>query len=149
MPRIYAVLFASVVVAVGSAVVPGTPVARAEWNEIGQDWDERAPVDKTLETTEGNSLGDHFFHVEWAVSPARDGLVRITGYVYNDYGDEAVNVDLRVNELDASGRQVESLVEPIRGAVPGRGRTSFEVRVPVSASYQVSVDGFDFIEMAN
>ncbi|HEY7038037.1 MAG TPA: hypothetical protein VID28_04255 [Methylomirabilota bacterium] len=142
MSKIWLVLFASFVVAVGSAFVPGISPARA-------DWDEDAYVQKTLDSRADDSVGDRFFHVEWSAIPAGDGQVRITGYVYNDYGDDAVDVDLRVNEMDGSGRRVERLVEPVRGSVPAGGRTYFDVRVPASASYQVSVASFDFVEMAN
>ncbi|HEY7203968.1 MAG TPA: FxLYD domain-containing protein [Methylomirabilota bacterium] len=129
-------------VLLGSVLMFGIPLARA-------DWDEAAPVDHLLDSSAHGSVGDRFFHVEWSAAPATDGHVRITGYVYNDYGDEAVAVALRINELDARGRHVEGLVEPVGAAVPPGGRTSFDIRVPASASYQVSVASFDFIEMAN
>jgi hypothetical protein len=142
MFKISAVLFASVVVAAGSAVVPGISPARA-------DWDEEAYMNKTLESREDDSVGDHFFHVEWSVAPAPDGHARITGYVYNDYGDDATSVELQINEMDGSGHRVERLLEPVRGPIPAGSRASFDFKVPASASYQVSVASFDFVEMAN
>jgi len=52
------------------------------------------------------TLSDQFFRVEWTVSPGRLGDSRITGYVYNEYGDAAENVQLRISEVDASGPSV-------------------------------------------
>ena len=135
MFKICAVLLASV-------VMFGIPPARA-------DWDEEAYLNKTLDSRDDDSVGDHFFHVEWSTTPATDGRVRITGYVYNDYGDDAIDVDLRISEMDGSGHRIEQLVEPVRGSVPAGGRTYFDIRVPASASYRVSVASFDFVEMAN
>jgi hypothetical protein len=129
-------------VLIASVVMFGIPLARA-------DWDEEAPVTKTLDSRQYDSVGDRFFHLEWSTVPATDGHVRITGYVYNNYGDDAVDVALRINEMDGSGRRVERLVEPVRGDVPAGGRTYFDIQVPSSASYQVSVASFDFVEMAN
>jgi hypothetical protein len=95
MLRISVVPIASFAVALVAAVALETHVARADWSAIGSDWDERAPVTKT------------------------------TRYVCNDYGDSAVNVELRVTELDASGHRVET------------------------PSYQVPVTSFAFVELSN
>ena len=120
-------------------------MARAEWNETGADWDEAAPVGKTL-APDDTSLGDQFFHVEWAVTPGSDGQSEISGYVYNDDGQAAVNVELRIIELDAAGRPVEASIREVRGAVPGLGRSYFDVKVPVSQAYRVDVASFEFFE---
>jgi hypothetical protein len=129
-------------VLLASVVMFGIPPARA-------DWDESAPLGKTLDSTDHGSVGDRFFHVEWTAASARDGRVHIAGYVYNDYGDDATDVALRINGMDGSGHPVERLVEPVRGSIPAGGRTYFDIQVPASASYQVSVASFDFVEMAN
>ena len=129
-------------VLLSSAVMFGIPPARA-------DWDEEVPLGKTLDSTDHGSVGDHFFHVEWTAAPARDGHVRIAGYVYNDYGDDAIDVALQINGVDDNGQRVERLVEPVRGDVPAGGRTHFDIQVPASASYEVSVASFGFVEMAN
>ena len=92
------------------------------------------------------TLGDEFFRVEWKVSPGSQGNARMTGYVYNEYGEAAEHVQLRINELDASGRVVASVYRPVYGTVPGEDRSYFDVQVPASPSYRVTVEGFDFIE---
>jgi hypothetical protein len=92
------------------------------------------------------SLADQFFHVDWSASRNRQGQSRITGYVYNDYGEDASRVHLRITELDAQGRPVSSTIQPVDDTIPGSGRTYFDVRVPDSASYQVRVVSFDFLD---
>jgi hypothetical protein len=93
------------------------------------------------------TVADQFFHVDWTVSPAGQGQARIRGYVYNDYGDAADQVQLRITELDASGNPVASFVEPVGDAVPALDRTYFDVQVPgPAASYRVAVESFNFLE---
>jgi hypothetical protein len=119
----------------------GDRTARAEWNEYGKDWDESAPMQKSL--GEEKSLGDQMFHVEWTVTAAPDGQSEIIGYVYNDEGEAADNVELRIIALDAAGQPVDSVVRPVRGEVPGLGRAYFDARVPASASFRVQVASFE------
>jgi hypothetical protein len=149
MFRIYTVMIAAFVAAAVGVVALEAQVASADWSAIGKDWDEAAPVTKTLESGDRGALADHFFHVEWTVAPDRSGHPRISGYVYNDYGDSAVNLTLRISEVDASGQDVESVVEPIGDTIPGLGRAYFSVRVPDSRSYRVAVSAFDFVELSN
>jgi hypothetical protein len=95
------------------------------------------------------TLSDQFFRVEWTVSPGRPGDSRITGYVYNQYGDAAENVQLRISEVDASGRVVSSVTRPVSGTVPAEDRAYFDVQVRTSRSYQVAVQSFNFLELEN
>ena len=93
------------------------------------------------------TVADQFFHVDWTVSPGGQGKARIRGYVYNDYGDAADQVQLRITELDASGHPVASFVEPVGDSVPALDRTYFDVQVPgQAASYRVAVESFNFLE---
>ncbi|HJR01865.1 MAG TPA: hypothetical protein VKA83_09550, partial [Methylomirabilota bacterium] len=132
MFRILKVMLASFAVAALGVAGLDAHVARADWSETGLDWDESAPVVSTLDLDDASALADHFFHVEWTAGQGAAGRARITGYVYNDYGDSAVNVALRVHEIDASGNDVARVVTPIGGAVPAHGRTYFDVAVPQS-----------------
>lgn len=134
MLRICAVTMALLAV----TVLPGA-AARADWKDNADEASPRA----YLQSTE--SLGDEFFHVEWAPAAGRAGQARITGYVYNDHGEAAVNVQLRITALDSTGRAVDTVLEPVRGTVPGYGRAYFDVKVPTGPSYQVSVTSFDFM----
>jgi len=92
------------------------------------------------------ALADRLFRVEWSAGAAGQGQSRIVGYVYNDYGEDAVNVQLRISELDPSGRAVASIDQPVGDTVPARGRLFFDARVPgVGPSYRVAVASFDFM----
>jgi hypothetical protein len=88
-----------------------------------------------------------FFRLNWAVSPAAQGESRISGYVYNNYGDAADQVQLRITELDASGQSVASFIKPVDEIVPAFDQTYFDVLVPgQAASYRVAVESFNFLE---
>ena len=73
---------------------------------------------------------DQFFRVEWAASPARSGRSRLEGSVHNDFGRTALNVQLRVSEIDAAGETVATVIGPTLERVPGQGRVRFDVQVP-------------------
>ncbi len=89
---------------------------------------------------------DQFFHVEWAASAGRRGRSRIDGYVYNDWGEFANSVQLRITELDAAGNVVSSVVQPVIDVPPG-DRVYFNVRMPRRGqSYRVAVESYDFTE---
>jgi len=50
--------------------------------------------------------------------------------------------------LDATGHEVQSASRPVRGLVPAMGDASFDVHVPDSPEYRVSVASYDFVEFA-
>jgi hypothetical protein len=141
MLRMATVVLTCFAVAVVGVIALDNRTAGAEWNEYGKDWDEAAPVQKSLGEEEG--VGDQMFHVQWTGSVAPDGQSEITGYVYNDEGEAADNVGLRIIALDAAGQPVDSVVRPVRGEVPGLGRAFFDARVPAGASYRVQVASFE------
>jgi len=121
----------------GVATLPGTAVRTAE----AADGVQAAATQEARPT-----LSDQFFRVEWTVSPGRNGDSRLTGYVYNEYGEAAERVQLRISALDTSGRVVSSVTRPVFGTVPAEDRSYFDVQVPTSPSYQVAVQSFEFIE---
>lgn len=87
---------------------------------------------------------DEFFHVEWAASAGSHGRARLTGYVYNDWGEFAKTVELRITGLDTSGNVVSSIVQPVADVPPG-ARVYFEAQVPGrSRLYRVVVESYDF-----
>jgi hypothetical protein len=61
--------------------------------------------------------------------PVRASLGSV-GYVYNEYREDAVNVQLRISELDPSGQAVASIDQPVADTVPAGGRVFFDARVP-------------------
>jgi hypothetical protein len=90
------------------------------------------------------TLAHEYFHLDWNVSPGRRGMSRITGYVYNDYGQAAEDVELKITSLDSAGQPVNTMFRHMSDTVPSRGRGYFDLQVPVSQSYQVNVESFDF-----
>ncbi|HUM17139.1 MAG TPA: hypothetical protein VL086_15695 [Candidatus Nitrosotalea sp.] len=143
MIRIYTLAIASFAVVVVGAVALDHLTARA-------DWDETAPVTKTL-GQDGNATAtrlDEVFHVEWSAAAGRQHQEHIAGYVYNDSGVYATNVQLTITELDSSGQNVSNIIRRVPGSVPGFSRAYFDVPVPPSASYRVAVTSFDVVEPA-
>ena len=124
----------------GTATLPGVSVRAAE----AADGVQAAATQEASPT-----LSDQFFRVERTVSPGRDGNSRLTGYVYNQSGEAAENVQLRISEVDASGRAASSVTRPVFGTVPAEDRAYFDVQVLSSPSYQVAVQSFDFLELEN
>jgi hypothetical protein len=93
---------------------------------------------------QGASLSERLFHVEWTAGAGRAGMSRITGYVYNDYGQAAEDVELKITGLDTAGQPVNTMFQHMGDTVPSRGRGYFDVQVPVSESYKVDVESFEF-----
>jgi hypothetical protein len=145
MFRIYTLAIASFVVAAAGVVALDQTAARADWFKTGEGprWTAVAPEPLNHDDA---PLADQFFHVEWSAAAGRRGQEDISGYVYNDYGEFAVNVELRITELNSTGGEVESVVRPVGGSVPGFGRAYFDVHVPRSRSYRVAVTSFGFVE---
>ena len=71
-------------------------------------------------------------------------MSRITGYVYNDYGEAAQDIELKITGLDTAGQPVATVFKNVGDTVPARGREYFDVQVPASQSYKVDVEAFDF-----
>lgn len=93
------------------------------------------------------TLSEQLFRVEWVGGASPPDQFRIVGYVYNEYGKDAVNVQLRISELDASGRTVGSVIKPVGDTVPASGRAFFDVQVPgTTPYYRVAVESFGFMQ---
>ena len=98
----------------------------------------------TASLHQNSTLAEQFFHVEWTAGAGRAGMSRITGYVYDDYGQAAEDVELRITGLGAAGQPVTTVFQHLSDTVPSRGRAYFDLQVPASQSYQVNVESFDF-----
>ena len=99
---------------------------------------------------DSRTLTDQNFFLEWTVGPAPGGQSRVAGYIYNEWLDPVDNVQLRVTELDASGRVISSTVRPLGESVPSEDRAAFDVQVPShGSSYQVTIDTFEFRQEPN
>jgi hypothetical protein len=125
----------------GTALVVALPGMGLEAARAASEAEPRAIVPPDTSP----ALTDRFFHVEWSAGVAGRGQSRIVGYVYNDYQEDAVNVQLRISRLDEYGRPVDSIVQPVGDTVRAGGRVFFELRVPGEGpSYQVAVASFAF-----
>ena len=93
------------------------------------------------------SVADEYFRVDFSVSAVGSDADRITGYVYNRYGDTADQVQLRVTALDAAGRPGPSYLERIADSVPPFDRMYFDLKVPGhAAAYSVTVESWNFTD---
>jgi hypothetical protein len=100
-------------------------------------------VVRTSLTGENGTLGEQFFHVDWTAALTSPGQATMTGYVYNDYGQPAKDVQLKITVVNPNGEAVEHVIRPVRGLVPAEGRAYFSVQVPESpAPYRVTVASF-------
>ena len=95
----------------------------------------------------GPRLADRLFRVEWTAGDSGQTESRIIGYVYNDSRQDAVNVRLRISEVDAAGRTVGSVIKAMGDPVPALSRASFDLQVPgASPSYRVAVESFGLMD---
>jgi hypothetical protein len=87
---------------------------------------------------------DHYFRVEWQVTPSGRGPV-VEGFVYNKSGLFADRMRLSIDQLDAGGNVVGSTTTWVLGGVPSNNRAWFETHVPRAVSYRVEILSFDWI----
>ena len=144
MFRICALTVASfTVMALGAGVARPASMQSNSTGTVGGDWD----IDTEQLSTQ-RQVGKEFFHVDWASRADGAGQMEITGHVHDDYGQPATGVELRIAMVDATGHEVQSVIRPVRGLVPAMGDAYFDVHVPDSSAYQISVASFDFVEFA-
>jgi len=70
----------------------------------------------------------------------------LPGYVYNDYGQAAEDIEFLITGLDSAGQPVSTAIRHISDTVPARGRGYFDVQMPESSSYRVDVESLEFTE---
>jgi hypothetical protein len=87
---------------------------------------------------------DHYFRVEWQVTPSACGPV-VEGFVHNKSGLFADRMRLQIDQLDSAGHAVGSTTTWVLGGVPSNNRTWFEARVPKAVNYRVEILSFDWI----
>ncbi len=134
------------VVAIIGAALGGT-VAASRGIAVAGNADDPTTFERNAAAPgQAATLGDQFFHIEWTADVGQPGMSRLTGYVYNDYNKSAQDVELQITAVDPAGRPVGSVIQRIGDTVPARGRSYFDVQVPASSSYQLSVMSFEFLE---
>jgi hypothetical protein len=87
-----------------------------------------------------------WFRLEWTVSGGAAPR-RITGWIYNDYGTSAGEVQLLVEARDRADTIVARRYQWLPGSLSPLSRTYFDVRgLPVADSYRVTVHSFNIHE---
>jgi hypothetical protein len=89
--------------------------------------------------------GDRYFRLEW--EPAvRHGHPEVRGNIFNEWGETAQRIRLRVESLNQAG-QVTAVTEMnLPGQITPGTHAFFEVPVPAPApAYRVSVIGWDWV----
>jgi hypothetical protein len=87
---------------------------------------------------------ERFFHLEWDVRPGPAGPL-LQGYVYNKTDMLAERMQLSIEQLDATGHVVAQTTAWVLGTLPPGNRAYFQERVPVAASYRVTVLSFNWL----
>jgi len=83
---------------------------------------------------------ERHFALEWTAEPQRIDTRRVSGYVYNRNGENALSLRVLAQALDASGAVVGQRIQAVPGGVGGFGRAYFTVpNLPEANSYRVSV----------
>ena len=89
---------------------------------------------------------ERYFHLDWTAQDKPSGR-EIDGYIYNDYGSPAANVQVLAQGIDASGNVVGQKLAWVQGIVPPLNRSYFRVAgLPPANGYRVSVWAFDLVQ---
>ena len=89
---------------------------------------------------------EHYFRLDWAARATPSGH-EVDGYIYNNYGADAFNVQILAQGLDTAGNVVNQKLVWVNGSVPSLYRAFFRVAGLAPAErYRVTVWGFDFAQ---
>jgi hypothetical protein len=89
---------------------------------------------------------ERHFRLDWTAQGPPSGRA-IDGYIYNNYGSHASNVQILAQALDGSGSLVGQQLAWVPGGVPPLSRSYFKVpALPAAASYRVSVWAYDWLQ---
>ena len=90
---------------------------------------------------------EQHFTLEWTAEPESGGARRVSGYVYNRHGENALNVRLLAQALDPKGAVVGQRIEWVPGGVNGFGRAYFTVpHLPAADTYRVTVWDYTWLQ---
>jgi hypothetical protein len=99
----------------------------------------------SAEVTTTSPAWINWFKIDYTVEAEPQGTKRITGLVYNTYGEFAQDVQILTQALDSRGAVVAQRINWVPGGVPPMSRSYFQVRgMPAADKYQVSVWSFTF-----
>src|SRR5262245_38632372 len=83
--------------------------------------------------------------VVYAVDGSSPGQVQVTGTVFNDSAQDAFDVSVTTEALDARGKVVARGIAHVGPRIPGRGSAPFVCKVPPVASatrYRAAVSAY-------
>ena len=87
-----------------------------------------------------------YFSVQSESGKNRRGVTTVSGYIHNEYGLHAGNLEILIEGSDNQGQVTIKTVVPVLGSVPPFGRLYFEARtLGDAASYRVTVHWFEWI----
>lgn len=88
-----------------------------------------------------------WFRFDWSAESETERTRRIAGYLYNDYGRPASDVQVVVEVLDGAGAVVARRYAWVPGQVPPASRSFFSVTgLPLAPAYRVGVHAYTFLE---
>lgn len=87
---------------------------------------------------------EQWFRIDSQATALPDRNYAVSGTVWNTSGWSLERIQLLVEGLDASGKPVSQRVVWLGPDLPKGTHAYFEVPMPASASYRVSVFAFDF-----
>jgi ABC-type glycerol-3-phosphate transport system substrate-binding protein len=86
---------------------------------------------------------EQHFAIEWAAAEQGPNTRRVSGYVYNQYGQygaTATQMRILAQALDPNGAVIGQRITYVPGGVGGFGRAYFDVpNLPATPAYRVSV----------
>ena len=89
---------------------------------------------------------ERFFTLQWTAQGRPSGR-EIDGYIYNNYGARAANVQVLAQAIDGTGNVVGQQLAWVPGGVPPLSRSYFRVPgLPPANAYRVSVWAFDWVQ---
>lgn len=91
---------------------------------------------------------EYYFKIDWTVQQKPNGN-DIDGYLYNQYGETAMNVRILAQGLDEKGNLIGQKLAWVPGTVPPLQRAFFKVAgLPPAPQYRVAVWAFDWMQGA-
>ena len=83
---------------------------------------------------------EQHFAIQWTATEQGPNTRRVSGYVYNQHGESAMNMRVLAQALDTNGDVVGQRIAFVPGGVGGFGRAFFDVpNLPAAPVYRVSV----------
>jgi hypothetical protein len=91
-------------------------------------------------TTTLMSGWEYHFSIDWTAVEQSQNARKVSGYIYNNHGENATHLRVLAQAIDPAGAVVGNQIAYVPGGVGGFGRVYFEVpNLPVAPNYRVSI----------